>query len=394
MDIGRIRAVALVLTVGLCLPVPSAYAVNTVVVQSKSVSPGATGVSVGVLVSNDVALDLVAVPLEIRTIIGGAFVSGTFTLAPQGRIEVGVLDNRILYYYADPDVSNSCSGPLSSTWSSGSSSPQANGSPDAVLWIGIRMSGASLPPGFDAGVPSLNFTLDIDTVPGSFEIDTMCVAPALQHLQFVNDVGTDIPVAFTKGVITVEAVGNMCPIGVTPTIDPVEVEVGDVAVNQITAIDLEGDPIEYFLVSGPGVVGQTTGEWMWIPDCSEGAYVVEIEATDRGAGGCPDAIASFDVIVDVPPLDTDCGGGVTVPWGQTATQEIFAFGGCPPYWFFQLSGPGVIDPNSGVWMFPTTCSNAGHTYMVEVEVYDYHERNSVCTLFVEVTNSPLECSPV
>lgn len=66
------------------IDVPSAGAANSIVVESKQVDPGATGVTIGLFVTNDVALSSIQLNLEFREVTPGAFTTNTFTFDVQG----------------------------------------------------------------------------------------------------------------------------------------------------------------------------------------------------------------------------------------------------------------------------------------------------------------------
>lgn len=182
---------------------------NSVVIESKSTTAGATSVQVGVHIANDVAINAIVLPLEIRAITPGAFITGTFDLDTlnSNRLSPGGLSGFLTRrYYANPLLVNTKSGPTSHTFGAGGATVDFL-SPDAVLWEGLSTDGAGLAPGSDgapgSGTPSIRMTFDVSSQTGTFEIDTCAVAPA-NHLVFTR-VSDDAPItpAFTKGVITI-----------------------------------------------------------------------------------------------------------------------------------------------------------------------------------------------
>jgi hypothetical protein len=178
---------------------------NSLVIESKTVSAGETGVTVGGYVTNDLTLLGIAMPLEFRSITPGSFITNSLTLTVQGRVGAsGLMDIEMEEHYADPDASNSCSGPVSRSYSI--PAPLDFFTPDALVWTGVRIGGPVLAPGTDGepglGTPSFLFTFDVTSNLGSFEIDTCCKAPDA-HLQFVEDPGMAFLPDFTKGVVTI-----------------------------------------------------------------------------------------------------------------------------------------------------------------------------------------------
>ncbi len=181
----------------------NAWAANSLVVESKTVAPGETGVTIGAFVTNDVALPAVHVPLEIREITPGAFTTTNFDFIVQGRVLAsGLNDIAVTYFYADPEAINSCSGPVSQTYSVFAETPAGFfTSPDAVIWSGTTIYNPALQPGSDV-TPSFLFTFDVTNTPGQFEIDTACASSV--HLLFRDAIGLPVvPVEFTKGTVTI-----------------------------------------------------------------------------------------------------------------------------------------------------------------------------------------------
>ncbi|HUU44121.1 MAG TPA: hypothetical protein VM118_00175 [Acidobacteriota bacterium] len=194
-----------------------AWGANHVLVESQSVAPGATGVQIGVYVENDLELNGLVIPLEIREVTAtGAFPTNTLTLDAANRLTTSLIGFVTKYFYPDEDNTNptQCSG-------AGFATKGALDfvSPDGVLYSAISVLDPCLPIGTDGappgGTPSLIFTFDVTSVDGLFVIDTTCVTPA-NYLLYVDCV-TSGPVEpmFTAGVITVG----------TPAFPP---EVGDI----------------------------------------------------------------------------------------------------------------------------------------------------------------------
>jgi len=78
---------------------------------------------------------------------------------------------------------------------------------------------------------------------------------------------------------------------------------------------------------------------------------------------------------------------VQVECGQTAQQIITAAGGCPPYTFSMVGGPGTIDPMTGLWIWPTSCGDLG-PHPVYINVTDKAGQADICQFTAYV------CAPV
>jgi len=221
----RITLLALVFT---HLIAGKAWPVNLVKVESKSVTTNSTGVQVGVHVTNDIPVTAIVLPLELRSLTGGAYITGPsgsflFGVVPGNRVGNSPLMGAVMtQQYAAPGPSN-C--PLHSSGHSYQTvSPVDFVSPDAVLWLGVSSSSPPvlyyLPAGDDAvaGVfsdwpdvgettpyaagPSFRFTFNVNGCVGAFEIDTCCVLPA-NVLAFSDLSANYVRPSFTKGVITI-----------------------------------------------------------------------------------------------------------------------------------------------------------------------------------------------
>ena len=284
------------------------WAANAISVESKGVVTGATGITLGVFVENDVSLMAMVLPLEIRAVDAGSFIADTLTLIVQGRVAAsGLMDLDTLTFRPTPEAVNSCSGPISSTYAT--VAPVDFVTPDALMWMGLKTSSASLAPGSDGVTPSFLLFFDVTHSPGAFEIDSCCTMPA-NHLVFIDDLINEIVPSFTKGVITIVS-PNQCPVIAGFGTDPLTAIVGTEASNTTSASDPEADPIAYYLVSGPGSVAMATGDWVYTPVCDDvPGFAVVIEATDRGPGQCPND--TFQVAVVPPPLEVSCPADLAV----------------------------------------------------------------------------------
>lgn len=190
-------------------------------------------------------------------------------------------------------------------------------------------------------------------------------------------------------------IANQCPVNVVASQDPVNAIVGTQADATVSASDPDGGGVlQYFLVSGPGTIDSSNGLWTYTPTCNDiDGFTVTVEASDRGANGCPQSQVSFQV--DVSPTPLSLGGCTTlaVHWGVTAGQQLSFVGGCPPVIFTKLSGPGAVT-SGGYWSYSTDCGDVGAD-SVTIRATDSSGQIADCTFTIVVTNvSPTCLSPV
>jgi len=193
---------------------------NSVVVESKTVAAGATEVTIGVFLTNGVAIQNYVIPLELRSISGGAFITRMKRSYPAGtRLDGKLTLVSIINFYDGSSVGRNCKGGQPGGYAAYSNNVQdvffpVVASPVAVLFA--RLGGGYLGAGTDGSNPQMLLTVDIHNSFGTFEIDTTCTDPA-NHVSFRNMSGITIAPAFTKGVITVPnptIVANLADSGV------------------------------------------------------------------------------------------------------------------------------------------------------------------------------------
>lgn len=195
-----------------------AAAENSVTLESKSVYIGAQNVVVGIFISNDPYLNAVVMPLEIREVTPGAFITNSLQLEANslGRISASdLINNELIRYYPNPATSNSCSGPVNLTYST--SDPSVDFvSPDCAMWAGYGSAPIDhcLSPGSDGpvglgGIPSLQLVFDVTSVIGTFEIDSCCVTPG-NHVYYIDggvescgEPANYITPSFAKSIISI-----------------------------------------------------------------------------------------------------------------------------------------------------------------------------------------------
>lgn len=246
MSILRLLVTAAILVVSV---MPLALAANSIVVESRTFAVGQTACTVGVFVSNEVPLVGMVFQLEARTVSGGAYfvgpVGSSFLQArPGGRVDASPLGSadplgrwpeasRTRRLFANP-AANTCSGPVSHTWSTPSASLDGV-SPDAVEYATVSLASPQDDEEYALGAGSDPATRDsssfflrfnVNSNVGCFEIDSCCTTPA-NHIAFVDEFTNAIVPSFTKGTICIsgcvcESHGNPAVVS-NPAIDVLDV---------------------------------------------------------------------------------------------------------------------------------------------------------------------------
>jgi hypothetical protein len=212
-----------------------ANAENRVTVESRIFAPGQVACTVGVFFTNDVPITGLMLPLEFHTVAGGTYISGPNSawhrgLNPTGRVynsplgptshnpgtpggwPVASITNR---NFATPGNSGSgCVRPFDPTtaWDSPDPANLDFISPDAIMLVSVSQGDPislgediTLDSGTDpagTGNASYQITFNVNSNIGYFEIDTTCIRPQ-NHLTFLDANGREVPVAFTKGTISI-----------------------------------------------------------------------------------------------------------------------------------------------------------------------------------------------
>ncbi len=199
---------AIVLGIILTLGCGSAFATSSLVVESKTVGVGASG-TVGIFLSNDVALRQIIIPIRIRAITSACYPT---TLAAKynagGHLSGYLSEIQFINIYDNEDGSckNGQPGGFGTITVLGTGANYlahpAPSDPDGFLFSRGKVLTGELPPGADGATPSMAFDFTAPMVTGSFEIDTTCKNPG-GHLTFVESSGSGVLPNFTKGVIDV-----------------------------------------------------------------------------------------------------------------------------------------------------------------------------------------------
>jgi hypothetical protein len=175
------------------------------VVTSKTVTPGETNVTIPILMTNDVEVKTVSLPLALREITPGAFVTSLQLshgdrLPPGGPISMISFTNQ--YATEDGDCKSGSPGGFGTTTHADGGPHPVGTSPEGIMFVRGGLFSPYLPPGVDV-TGSFILTVDVTSVEGSFEIDTTCMDPAT-HLMFTKPDNQGVVPFFMRGVITIE----------------------------------------------------------------------------------------------------------------------------------------------------------------------------------------------
>ena len=222
MSKSRLLLLAAVATLASVHP---SSAADSILVESRTLTTGQAACTVGVFISNSVPIVGLLFQLELRSVTGGAYFSGPvgstfFRVRTGGRVDLSPLGTAgpgdpwppaapTSRRFANPAASNTCSGPVSRTWSTAVGSVDGV-SPDAIEYATVSQGDPefdpiALPAGSDPGVrdsASFFFLLDANGSPGCFEIDSCCTSPA-NHIGFIDENTTLIIPDFAKGTICI-----------------------------------------------------------------------------------------------------------------------------------------------------------------------------------------------
>ena len=188
---------------------------NSVVVESRTVLEGEQDAAIHIKLTNDVSLRQIVLPLVIRSVTPGAYITSVSGTRNERLTTEVLADGKILNQLADPN--GSCSpggfGTVTFTYHGFGPSPVrlVDSSPEGLLLVAGDFANLTLAPGSDVN-GSFVLTVDVTSTSGIFEIDTTCTNPA-NHLMFVQDnapTNTPIVPQFTKGVISI--VPNTAPV--------------------------------------------------------------------------------------------------------------------------------------------------------------------------------------
>lgn len=194
----RTIAIAILLT-------PAAWGANSVTVESKTVYAGHQGSQIHILLENIPPLAGIDIPLIIREVTPGAFVTSMqLTFGDRLPYPGGPLAE-IRGTWQVADTTGKC-GFYGTVWSPDyiDTLPHpVTGAPMIVRFVrAAGIGGTDLPAGQDQ-TGSFILTADIGLTEGQFEIDTTCVVT--NHLECAIPSGTGFLPQFSMGVITIVA---------------------------------------------------------------------------------------------------------------------------------------------------------------------------------------------
>ena len=188
----------------------AAWGANSVVMDSQTVCTGAKNVTIAVKITNDKELRHVTVPLEIRSVAGGASVTSLrmswgdrMPLGREHPLGENGFSNQL--YAGDCSCARDKRSGYGKILSSDTLSHAVGTLPIGLLFSRFRMMGQNLTPGADS-TGSFLMTVNIGPKAGTLEIDTTCVCPS-HTLMFVDTSPNPVGIYpdFKKCVIKVEA---------------------------------------------------------------------------------------------------------------------------------------------------------------------------------------------
>jgi len=356
----------------------SALAVNRVAVDSKTVSPGETGVTVGVYVENDLDLRSIVLVLELRELTPGAYIQDVFNLTPSGRVGASRLMQFPTYHESGLPGTNNCSGPTSHSFEP--DVPHDYVSPDCAIWNGIVFPGQEVfHPGSDPpGSPSFVLQFNVTGTPGDFIIDTCCYKPA-NHLEFGDVNFAPYQPEFVPGVITIESQG-VPPVAVCQSLSLVADENCE-ATGSIDDGSYDPDGGSVTLVqdpAGPYAPGET---------------LVKLYVTDDE--GDADTCEAIVTVSDNTPPSVSCPSDILVANDPGACGAVVSFGpsandNCPGVTMTSEPGSGSFFPIgvTEVRVIATDQTGDADTCTFNVTVEDTEPPVAECPVDMFVQASP------
>ena len=179
----------------------AAWGQDSVIVQSKAVASGSINDTVHIRVVNSFDLGWLVIPLQIRQVTPGAFITALAMRYDQ-RLAAKMTGLSSTYQYQLADGAG-CEY-ASPTYFDGAKHA-ATGPEEGIMFVrGAMIPTDDLPPSTEFE-GSVVLVVDVTTTPGTFEIDTVCIDPGTSnHLHFVDADGmVHDDVVFRKGVVTI-----------------------------------------------------------------------------------------------------------------------------------------------------------------------------------------------
>ncbi|MBD3297992.1 MAG: HYR domain-containing protein [candidate division Zixibacteria bacterium] len=360
-------AVLTVMTLGcVCLAV-SSYAANTVVIPSQTVYTNQTDVVISVHLTNDISPLSVVVPLVVREIDPGSYITAAEMSYGDRLPEVGGPLNEVIIKNQYPVEDGDCKSDNPGGFGEPGSADFV--SPDGFLYFRGQLFNGPLPPGADA-TGSIILTVDVTGVEGSFEIDTTCVN-ADNHLFYTEGAGGTVP-EFTKGIVTII---NRPPVALCQDLQWVADENCEaaVSVNDVDAGSFDDD--------GTVVGRRLEPEGPYPP--GDHVVLLIIEDDDGDVDTCQSVIS----VEDATPPQITCPSDTVVGYandacGATVTYDVIASDNCgvaslvsqPPSGSFFPTGVTTVE------CIATDDAGLADTCEFTVTVADTNSPWTVCNL--------------
>ena len=184
-------------------------------IESKTVSPGQTGVTLNFTFAWDLGVQAASLPLVVRSIDAGSFWTGDLpydTMDNEGnRFTNGVAWHASVIPWAGIYRAVGVETPVFGFYCGSETPPPYDGvSPDHAS---IATMGISSLPAKPDGIVFVTLTFNVTQVPGQFEFDTACYSITNTKIIMSDGVGQDHgpsgtnEVVFTKGVVTITGAG-------------------------------------------------------------------------------------------------------------------------------------------------------------------------------------------
>jgi hypothetical protein len=149
----------------------------------------------------------------------------------------------------------------------------------------------------------------------------------------------------------------------------------------------ESDPVTYLLISGPGQINATTGEWTYLPALADVGQVVTIQVAASNGQQGPVAEVSIKAYNDAPVITNCPASVVSANFPGTRTIDLNAEDSCPgdpQLWsvFGSAAGSFSIGP-TGILAFTPAPADDGTTVDLTVLVSDGKD-SSTCEISFEI----------
>lgn len=350
--VGKCLLGFLALLTILVIPATSHAQSDSVIIVGGRYSPGETFVNIGIRLINSVELSEVSVPLQLRSVTPGAFVT-SLNMTYSARLgDPSTLPDVYRTDQFDAPAGGAPCSYLLPTHTDGATHP-VTASPEGV-WF--QRAGNEIADWLEIGsdpeaVPSMYIGVDLTATSGIFEIDTMCIDPGgpSNFLRFADGTGADVPVVFVKGIVTI----NSPPIARDTTIN---MFVDGFLAGAFPASDPDGDPLVYNVLSLPPI-----GDLDFGPD---GAF--EFGApNDAGS-------TSFDFEVS-DGLSTDIGT-ITIVFDYEPPEILYVRK-------TGIDAPGNGTPTNPFRTIPYAISAASHGDRIVVGPGSYDQPGEVPVVF-------------